>query len=158
MVWLLLLGNPWWSSSWTTVNPLSAARNNTFSGGVASPQTAGWVAGGNPSSSATEEYDGTNWTGGGNLNTGRQAGGGAGSLTTAIAMTGIYPGVISNLTELYDGTSWSSTATTSTSREDAKGAGTSASAFIAGGRNPTVLSATEEYTGTGPVTKTITVS
>ena len=74
-------------------------------------------------------------------------------------MTGNYPpGVISNLTELYDGTSWSSTATTSTSREDAKGAGTSASAFIAGGRNPTVLSATEEYTGAGPATKTITVS
>ena len=45
-----------------------------------------------------------------------------------------------------------------TAREKFAGAGTQPAAFAAGGATPTRTAATEEWTGAGPVTKTITAS
>ena len=58
-----------------------------------------------PRSGATQEYDGTNWTSGGTMNTARNDGGGTGTQTAGLAYGGDTPGA-SNATEHYDGTSW----------------------------------------------------
>jgi hypothetical protein len=65
-------------------------------------------------------------------------------------------GNISN-TILYDGTSWATTSgTLGTPRGELGGTGTSSLALAAGGDGAST--ATEEYTGAAPATKTITVS
>jgi hypothetical protein len=59
---------------------------------------------------------------------------------------------------LYDGISWANDASMSTARDDLEGAGTQPAALAFGGFDPGYSTATEEYTGAGPATKTITVS
>jgi hypothetical protein len=106
---------------------------------------------------ATEEYDGTSWTAGGNLPSIRAYNRGAGTQTSTLGFGGSDPsGNISN-TILYDGTSWATTSgTLGTPRTELGGTGTSSLALAAGGDSSST--ATEEYTGAGPATKTITVS
>ena len=50
------------STTWTTGNSLNAGRNAMGFGGQGATQTAAWVAGGTPSTTSTEHYDGTSWT------------------------------------------------------------------------------------------------
>jgi hypothetical protein len=111
--------------------------------------------------SATEEYNGTSWTAGGNLNTARYALGGAGtSETSGLAFGGndAVPAV-TGATELYDGTSWTnSPASMGTGRNEGGSLGTQAAALFFGGFAPLRTTATEEFTGAAPATKTITVS
>ena len=67
----------WNGTSWTAANA-----RNTAKGGQAAfgSQTAAILAGGFPSDSTiTEIYDGTNWTSGNNMNSGRQQIAGAGN-------------------------------------------------------------------------------
>jgi hypothetical protein len=53
-------------------------------------QTAALVFGGDPGAQKTTElYNGTSWTAGGNLNTGRRLLGGAGTQTSALAFGGL---------------------------------------------------------------------
>jgi hypothetical protein len=52
---------------------------------------------------ATEEYDGSAWTVGGNLGTARRALAGAGTQTAGLALVETTP---SNATEEYDGSAW----------------------------------------------------
>jgi hypothetical protein len=61
----------------------------------AGTQTAGLVFGGRipPDSNATEEYDGSTWTAGGNLGTARKYMGGCGTQTAGLAFGGEYSGV-----------------------------------------------------------------
>jgi hypothetical protein len=54
--------------------------------------------------SATEEYDGTTWTNPNPLNTARQALGGCGTQTAALAFGGTPP--VTGATEEYDGSTW----------------------------------------------------
>ena len=65
----------------------------------AGTQTAALGFGGDPSPNATEEYDGTSWTAGGNMGTGRGQLAGAGTQTAGLAFG-------SGLSELYDGSAW----------------------------------------------------
>jgi hypothetical protein len=86
----------------------------------------------------TEEFDGTSWASGGNLNTGTETGSGGpqGSQTSAVIFGGIYP-TATTQTETYDGTSW--TASGATLLEAGHGqaaAGTSASPMLAAGSAP----------------------
>jgi hypothetical protein len=61
-------------------------------------------------------------------------------------------------TELYDGTSWTtSPASMATAKTKISGAGTQASALTFG-KAPPYTGATEEWTGAGPTTVTITAS
>jgi hypothetical protein len=72
----------------------------------------------------TEEYNGTIWTAGGNLNTARATLAGCGTQTAALAFGG-SSGSNTGATELYDGTSWTtSPASMSTARTGLGGAGT----------------------------------
>ena len=51
----------------------------------------------------TEKYDGTSWTGGGNMNTGRRYLAGAGTQTAGLAFGGEYGGVpVANNTEEFN--------------------------------------------------------
>jgi hypothetical protein len=55
----------------------------------------------------TEEYNGTTWTAGGNLNTARSRLAGAGIQTSALAFGGYFPTQLSlAATEEYDGSAW----------------------------------------------------
>jgi len=94
----------------------------------------------------TEEYDGSTWTAGGNLNTARSNLGGAGTQTSAIGFGGeLPPGSVSSATELYDGTAWSSAIPMGTARYQFGSAGTQNAGLGFGGRSP-ASTATEEWT------------
>ena len=70
--------------------PLATAR---YSAAFAGPQTADFVAAGAPGNiAATEEYNGTGFSAGGDVNQGRDGMIGAGTLTAGLGMGGIYPG------------------------------------------------------------------
>tara|TARA_R110000868_G_C10701492_1_gene749155 strand:- start:10 stop:312 length:303 start_codon:yes stop_codon:yes gene_type:complete len=93
-------------------------------------------------------------------------GSGFGTQTDMVAAAGrtAPPTSITTNSEIYDGNSWAASATSSnsfTSRSGNQGGGTtpSSAGFITGGDSgPSYTGATEEYTGAGPVTKTISSS
>ena len=97
------------------------------------------------SSPGTEEYDGTNWTAGGALNTTRNVFGsaGAGTLTAGLLVHG-------DATEEYNGTDWTESGDLNTDRDEGSSSGTQTSAFYAGG-TPFVTN-NEQYDGTSWVT------
>ena len=99
-------------SSWSEVNNLPSAVGNLGGTGT---QTAALSIGGYYNVTATNEYDGTNWSSGGSLNTGREImTGGAGTQTAALAIGGYVrePG-FSTATEEFSGTAAVQTLTTS---------------------------------------------
>jgi hypothetical protein len=111
----------------------------------------GGTPGGN--TNVTNEYDGSTWTAGGNLPTPVGGLGGSGTQTATLAY--------SPATSLYDGTSWTSVPTSlNTPRSHLGSTTTSSTAALAfGGLSaPGAVASTEEYTDTGPATKTITAS
>ena len=125
----------------------------------AGTQTAGLGAGGYLDGSSnqahSEEYDGTSWTEGNNLNTARYALAGAGLQTAGLAFAGYVNPSPGNqvLTENYDGTSWSEVADMPTAKASLGGAGTNTSAFSAGGDIPTpaIVVTSEEWSGVASV-------
>jgi hypothetical protein len=148
-------------STWTSATAMPEAKASHSGAGIL---TAGYVTGGNKNGSpsyatATLEYDGTNWTSGGNLNTGRTgASGSAGTQTAGICFGGYDGTSATAITELYDGTAWSSGTSMSTSKNQFAGSGTKTAALAYAGVPTPGQVATEEYTGAGPVTRTITAS
>ena len=125
-------------------------------------QTAALAWGGKgPPSATTYEYDGTNWTAGGNLITARSRQGCAGTQTAALGYGGDTPSTYPTATEGYDGTSWSTRPSMAAGRQRlTAGSGSQTAALGSGGYSTTTSSvtATEEFTGeTGAVNvKTLT--
>jgi hypothetical protein len=80
-------------------------------GGGAGPAPAGIIAG-------AEEYDGSAWTAGGSLGTGRRSLAGAGIQTAGLAFAGTsaVPTVLSTATEEYDGSTWTAGGALNTAR------------------------------------------
>ena len=164
-------------SAWgTNPNGLGTARY-AFTGSGTS--TAGLVVGGyqytgpppaHGATTATEEFDGTNWTTGGALNIKRSQMGCSGNSQTACIIfagnaTPSYSPYASGFTEGYDGTSWSTRPSMATGRTGVGGsyAGTTTAAFAAGGRAaspPAALATVEEFTGetSAATAKTLTTS
>jgi hypothetical protein len=153
-------------SSWTTGGSLATARANG-AGASASPQTASLVAGGyvgpapSPAqtTSATEEYDGTSWAAGGNLNLSRQfaTNAGAGTQTAALAIGGYTyapggPADVRADTEEYNGSSWTSGGNLNYVNFAMGTTGIETSAITMGGGYitgaPAGLNTTELYNGT----------
>ena len=131
---------------------MSTARKSLAAGGS---QTAAFGAGGGPSvTNATEEYDGSSWTSGGNLTTPTQTNGGAGTLTSGLSFGGQAPAVspiYTSVTNEYNGTSWVAGGSLNTGRDQIGGAGANQDAAIAfsGGESaPNVSNKTENYDGT----------
>ena len=80
---------------------------NMGEGGAAGTQTAALGFGGSPGTPvATAEYDGSSWTDGGDLGTGRYAQGGCGTQTAGLCVSG-YAGGLKDEVEEYNGSSWS---------------------------------------------------
>ena len=149
----------WNDSSWTSLNNMSTGRyglapafQGTYNaalgfGGNADPA-------GSPRVSVTEEFDGTNWTAGGNLIATVFRGSGSGTQTAALSFGG-SPNVTA--TEGYDGTTWSTRPSLANGRSFGGGAGSSTAAlYIAGDEGIHV----EEFTGetTAVNVKTLTSS
>jgi len=147
-------------SSWTSVtNRPASIRNHSLFG----LQTAAVSCLGINFTTASQEYDGTNWSTGGTNNTARRGcNDGTGSETTGIVAGGQAPGSPAGITatELYDGSSWtSSPASLPTGKFDCATFGNNSNAVSATGRTPTNLDTVVEWSGIGlPTTKTLTVT
>jgi hypothetical protein len=116
-------------------------------------QTAAWVCGGyqHPSNNTTnsQEYNGTNWSAGGTLSTGRQYSNGCGLLTAGLIVGGNSS--YSATTEEYDGSSWSAGANVHTALWTSAVFGIQTAAVSASGQrtSPSArLYETQEYNGT----------
>jgi hypothetical protein len=145
--------------TWTTG---TSSPQKLGAGSGAGTEAAGIVMGESTSIANTFEYDSGTWSAGGNLNTGRAraASNVAAPRDQAMLFGGNAPPTteLTN-TELYDGTSWTNSAALSTARRGLGGAGSTNGAALAfAGYTGSDTAATEEFTGTGPTTKTITTS
>ena len=103
----------------------------------------------------SEEYDGTSWAEGNNVNTARYDGGGAGTQTAGLLMAGNTqsPNALKTEVESYDGTSWSEVGDVNTAadRFGSMAGGTQDLAIKVGGRvglsgNPATAN-TEQWNG-----------
>ena len=137
-----------WSSSSQMILGVGAAAGNS---GI---QTAAFYAGGTPGV-VTQEYNGSGWSLGGNINTERYRLSGAGTLTAGLVFGGQNPAntAMQTATEEYDGTTWTSNPTgLNTARAPVGSAGIQTAALAMGGRtafSPPYgdVTATEEYNG-----------
>ena len=80
--------------------------------------------------------------------------GGAGTTTAALSFGGNSP---TTITQSWNGTNWSNEIGLSFGRSQLAGAGTQTAALAIGGAPP-VTGATEEWDGTGSITRTITTT
>jgi len=137
-------------TAWTTsgVGTLLVATERLAGCGT---QTAGLSFGGNSSLATTGEYDGTSWSAGGDLLTGRYFLAGCGTQTAGLSFGG-YSGEINVNTEEYDGSVWASGGDLNTARYGLAGCGTQDEGLSFGGYTDTYSAATEEYDGTSWVT------
>jgi len=96
-------------TAWSETTEMTTKRGWTCSG--AGTTAAGLIFGGQPlppasgQLTATEEWGGSSWTNGGDLNQGRSMVGGAGTQTAGLCYGGLTPSKTVN-TEEYDGSSW----------------------------------------------------
>ena len=151
-------------SSWTEVADLNTARGKLGSA-TAGSQTAALGFGGStaePSNPAivnnSEEFNGSSWSEGDNLNTARYVIAGAGTQTAGLGFGGYTTGTNRNESEEYNGTSWTEGNNLNTARGNIAGGGTQTAAlgatgFIDGGGGDTAV--TEEYNGTSWTTVTV---
>ena len=147
-------------STWAGGGTMNTGRGDLGGAGI---QTAALGFGGAGYTGATEEYNGTSWaTSPGSLNTGRSGVSGCGTQTAGLAFGGSLPSPpASAAAELYDGSTWTTTTSLSTARGGIALTVSSpqTTGLAIGGNNfGTITTATEEYTGVGPVTVTITGS
>ncbi len=141
---------------------MNTVRSAICGGGIGT-QSAALGFGGEPvggaATTATESYNGTNWTTVNSMNTDRETHGGAGTQTAGLAFGGGNPSGLLTATELWNGTSWTSNPTgLATAKRYMSSAGTQTAALSAGGSAPSLQNATEEWTGQALLVKTITVS
>lgn len=129
-------------TSWTRENDMVAPGSNRGGGG---PQAGAWCCGGydgpSPPGLPTEDYDGTSWSSGGNLNTGRWNNYSYGSGSARITMGGDRPASqgISLATEEYNGSSWTAVNNSSTPQSGGSNIGSVISSCMAvGNYAPTV--------------------
>ena len=137
------------TDAWSSGGGLTTARREA---GTTGTQTAGLVfGGGNPDTTATEEYNGSSFTNGGNLNTAREGLGRAGTQTAALGFGGANYGSppigTTNKSEEYNGSSWTNVNNMNNSRTYLSGFGATQTAAIAVGGNPPTAT-TESYDGT----------
>ena len=151
-------------TSWTEVGDLTTARGKLGSA-TAGSQTAALGFGGStaePSNPAivnnSEEFNGSSWSEGDNLNTARYVIAGAGTQTAGLGFGGYTTSTNRNESEEYNGTSWTEGNNLNTARGNIAGGGTQTAAlgatgFIDGGGGDTAV--TEEYNGTSWTTVTV---
>ena len=144
-------------SAWTNVTAKSTPTASAAGTGI---QTAALSLGG--PTVATELYDGTSWTAGGNMNVIRTSVTSAiGTQTLGVIAKGNLPpgaNLITN-TEKFDGTTFAASASVTTGAAYACGTGATIAGVIHGGGTPlTGTNSTEEFTDTFNATQTLTTS
>ena len=96
----------------------------------------------------SEEFDGSSWTDGGNLNTGHGTCAGLGLQTAAICISGSDGGAPIANTEYYDGSSWTEGADVNSERREMIATGIQTTGIVIGGLTPGgVTDIVEEYNG-----------
>jgi hypothetical protein len=126
-------------TAWTEVNDVPAGATSLGGSGNTSASGAVFFGYNTATSvtSATYEFDGTNWTAGSSANTARAAGGGTGSSANdAIYVGGVNaaaPQTYFTNVETYNGTAWTETTDISGNRQLQALVGTSTSALMIGG-------------------------
>ena len=140
-------------TAWAEVNDLNNVSWTTKGG--QGTQTAALKPGENTDKVATEEFDGTSWAAGGDLGTPRSYGGGAGTQTAGLMVSGDTgpPTTYTTSSEEYDGTSWTAGGAVNTGRNYFVGGGTQTAAIIVTGK-PGSTTAAEEYDGSSWTTVT----
>ncbi len=142
------------SAAWHSTGSLLSDRGFLSSSGT---QTASWVAGGFDTESppnyfsATEEYNGSGWTSGGNLPAALYGAGAAGTQTAGLIFGGANSSdTKQSATATYNGSSWSATPNSmNTGRDQIVGGGVQTSALAVGGRtSAAMLTNMEEWNGT----------
>ena len=119
----------------------------------AGTQTAFLAFAGYPTpSGATEEYNGSTWTAGGNYpGAPKEALGGLGTQTAALGFGGYNPTPVQSATNEYDGSTWTGGGALNTARRRFNGGGTQTAGVAAAGTqsapNTDTVTATEEYNG-----------
>jgi hypothetical protein len=88
------------------------------------------------------------------MNTARSVLGAAGLYTAALGFGG-EPGY-KTVTEEWNGASWTEVADLNTGRSNLPGAGTTSAGLAFGGDTPPITAATEEWSGSSTVTRTLT--
>ena len=142
------------TAAWHSSAPMNTARYNQASGST--PTTAGVTFGGfvtpgpgpaHADTNVTEEYDGTGWASGGNMNTARSQFNGFGTQTTAVGAGGYINGSGDTaVVEEYNGSTWTEVTNIPAARRGQAGFGTlTAGVIVAGVPNSNV---TLEYDGT----------
>ena len=142
------------SGAWSSAAPTSSNHFRRASAGTA---TSAFLAAGDTGSTpsianTTEEWNGSGFSSGGNVNTARYSAAASGNETAGLMFGGFVP-PYSNATESYNGSSWTTSPyTLNTARFVTMGCGTSTAALCFGGlKSPSnALSAdSEEYDGEG---------
>lgn len=135
------------AAAWSSGGAYPTATDDPGSAGT---RTAGLVFSGQTPApavtQATNEYDGSTFSSGGNTVVGRGFMAGLGTQTAAVGVGGA-PSFIAN-SESYNGTAWSEGNDINTARGNAMGAGIQTAGLIFGGYNGSSLANTENYNGT----------
>jgi hypothetical protein len=133
-----------YNGSWTNVTAYPFAVRGAQGSGTL---TAGLVSGGQipPYSTTCKEYDGTNWTTAGSLNTARGYAAGIFGTQTATGFAGGESPAKSNYEE-YNGSSWSEVSTLGTATSNGFGFGTIESATI-GNSSPSGSVGSQQWNG-----------
>ena len=135
------------AGAWASAAAMNTARKAL--GGAYGTTTAGLVAGGHSTPNAgitdSEEFDGSSWTEGPNMNTARGWIACCGTQTAALYYGG-NPGGAVTTSLSYDGTNWITSPSMAQARAmmGSSAGGTSTAALASSGAAPT---ATEEFTG-----------
>ena len=123
--------------AWSSVaNQTQNQRDGGY--GQSTPSSASWFAGGvdaSRNSTTTQEWNGTGWSNGGNINVGREEITGFG-LVNAAALAGgstYPPSALKNEVEEYDGSSWTAVTALPAKRKQAAGAGTQTAGLVSFG-------------------------
>jgi hypothetical protein len=138
-------------TSWTNGTSLPATvQYNGSSGTQTAALSIGGYNGTTYNNNVTQEWDGSTWTSGGNLNTGRGAlGVGIVGLQTAgLGVAGQSgPGAADNKSESYNGTSWTNTPTLNTNRAFHAAWGSTTGAMAVGAPGGNDGTAVESWNG-----------
>ena len=139
------------SAAFASGGNLSTGRGLGGSFGIeTSAVAAGGFSPAAPNTTSSEEYNGSSWSSGGTMNSGRRGFRGAGDSETAGRVMGGRAGPSSSLTlhEEYDGTNWTVETALPGATQSNSAAGTSAASLTFGGYNPpSALNTTLEWTG-----------
>jgi hypothetical protein len=148
----------WNGTSWTIVNAMNTAKNESTGFGVQTAALSATGQSGGTYLTNVESWDGTSWTEVAEVNTAVADAGQAGLSTSGIKFGGATPGGPTGATEFYNGTTWTELSDLGTARTIGGSSGTSDSALFAGGYTTGSVATVEEWSAPDVLINTLTTS